>query len=159
MSFFRLTACSIFAASCLLTGCSKPPEKPGATATAPKANEPKPTDDKSEFPKVTAEALAKEYDTDPKAATAKYKNKAVLISGTVTKKVGDASDRTYLVLKAGDAAIQCELAIIDDYTKFRIKTLKEGDAVSVLGEPDSNGFEAQPMGPKLLTMKFCKLVP
>lgn len=158
MNCFRFGLC-LAGLVCCLSGCGKAPEasapKPGSPAQAG----PKPTDEKANFPPLAAGALTKEYTADQAAAIDKYKNKAVQISGTVIKKVGDGSDRTYIVVKADDAAIQCELAIIDNYTKFRIKTLKEGDTVSVLGEPSSSGLEKKPDGSMLLTMMYCKLLP
>ena len=158
MKTVRTYFCALIA-GCLLSGCNKPADNANKPAPANQPSAPTPTTDKSEFPKATADALAKEYASDSTQAMTKYKTKAALISGTVAKKVGDGSDRTYIVLKAGDAAVQCELAVIDDYTKFRIKTLKEGDAVNVIGEPSSSGLEAQADGSKLLTMTFCKLLP
>jgi hypothetical protein len=159
MPYVRASFCACILI-CFAAGCGKSPPANQATkpATAAKS-EPQPTDEKPDFPELTAGDLAKEFATDQAAAVEKYKNKKVRVTGTVTKKIGDGSDRTAVVLKADDmTSVQCELAIIDAYTVHRMKTLKEGETVAVLGETSSSGIEAQDSG-SVLQLTFGKLVP
>jgi len=60
---------------------------------------------------ITAAALAKEYQTDEKAADAKYLNKVIEVSGTVNEIDKNQDGGAMLILDTGDpmAGIQCSM--------------------------------------------------
>ena len=85
---------------------------PATTESSPKGAKPKydipanlsPYDVKSDFPLMTAEQFAKEFTTDEAAAKAKYTDKAVYLTGTVTAIIKDEFGGINLCLKGAQTA-------------------------------------------------------
>jgi tRNA_anti-like len=60
---------------------------------------------------ITAEALTKEYGADEKAANAKYLNKAIEVSGTISGVTKNQDKESVVTLESGDpmAEVQCTM--------------------------------------------------
>ncbi len=84
---------------------------------------------------VTAQALAKEYTADEKAADAKYLNKAIQVSGTVAETEKNQDGGLMVILQTEDptAGIQCTM-------REKNATVNKGQNLTIKGFCSGNGI-------------------
>jgi tRNA_anti-like len=84
---------------------------------------------------ITADALAKEYNADEKAADAKYLNKAIEVSGTISEIDKNQDGGTMAILQTSDpaAGIQCTM-------REKGVNLTKGQNVTIKGFCSGNGI-------------------
>lgn len=84
---------------------------------------------------VTAPALAKEYSTDEKSADAKYLNKAIEVSGTVSETEKNQDGGLMVVLQTDDpmAGVQCTM-------REKNAVVNKGQAITIKGFCSGNGI-------------------
>jgi hypothetical protein len=84
---------------------------------------------------ITAEALSKEYNADEKAADAKYLNKTLEVSGTISEVNKNQDGGMMIVLQTGDPAtgIQCTM-------REKGITATKGQAITIKGFCSGNGI-------------------
>lgn len=85
---------------------------------------------------VTADALAKEFRDDPKAANAKYNGKLVELTGTSAAVTTNPDGQTIINMNP-NAAFGCSVVVADVPAA---KKLKPGATVTVRGTCDDDGF-------------------
>ncbi len=84
---------------------------------------------------ISAVALSKEYNADEKAADAKYLNKAINVSGTISEVDTSQDAHLMLILQTGDpmTGIQCAM-------RDKGINVTKGGAISIKGFCSGNGI-------------------
>lgn len=93
--------------------------------------------------KIDATALFQEFTADEAAATAKYLNKTIAVTGAVRSSTTDAEGGTKLVLETGGdmgAGISCEL---DKFAKHPRTAFQPGETVTLKGLCSGFNFDVQ----------------
>jgi hypothetical protein len=81
---------------------------------------------------LTAEQLAKEYESDPEAATKKYGEKYLVLTGEIAAKEYNSAGAAGIVLKTdGKVKVNCSFTAFD---KESTKSWKVGQKVKVIGQ-------------------------
>ena len=86
---------------------------------------------------ISATALGSAYNANQVAADGKYKDKDLLISGTISSIGVDIAGTSYVTLKSEEIAlgVQC---MFDDKYKSRLAELHKGDRVNIRGTCQGN---------------------
>ena len=84
---------------------------------------------------ITADQLFNAYKANEVAADEKFKDKVLLVSGTIDNIGKDITDTPYVVLKAGGdfsfGGVQC---MFDDKAKGQLANLQKGQKVQIKGK-------------------------
>ena len=103
----------------------------GTTNSANGTSKSEPT--KPEAIKVTATELLKAYNDNKVKADETYKDKNVLLSGTIDTIGKDIMDYPYVTLKAGDMIYSIQV-YFTDAENSKLGSLKKGQKITVLGK-------------------------
>jgi len=79
---------------------------------------------------IEAQSLVDEFLNDAAASNAKYLDKVVIVSGTVSKIETDKLGQKVVLLKAGNSGVNCTFTI---ETNKDAEKLKDGDIVNIKG--------------------------
>jgi hypothetical protein len=146
------TAIVLIAAVAMSSGCTPKAAStspaPSPVATLPSAATPpgslggreaQPAAAQADFSLISTHDLAKEFAADGEAATKKYNQKTVLVEGTIAQTKKSEIGAINLVLEGlkddmGALNVDCGIALGDAYSAARVKELKAGDKVKLVGE-------------------------
>jgi uncharacterized protein YdeI (BOF family) len=141
---------------------TSPAKKVSNTSATPEI----PSKVKADFPPMSAADFIKEAKADVDAATKKYKDKGLVIEGTIVEKIGGPDTKATFLILAGDLGdepvhVRAGLAIIDGYTVEQFMKLMPGDKVKVNGELLNDVRIYKPEGSKtaIVDLAYGKIVP